>query len=217
MPGKVGGDRAMRTVSIRDVSGRLILEAAERGEPLWITSDRVLCGVLQPVTPEWVNQLIERNLPRVLSSIKDGEEQLADRKGVQTLEELAHEARSSFVPPKDGAPAAFPRVSIRDLSAKLIERAATTRQPLAVTNGRVLCGMLIPISSQWVNQVIERNLPRALSSVKEGEEQLAIRKGVQTIEELFPAEVTLEARSSAAWPQGEWEAEARATEEAQEQ
>jgi len=62
----------MRPVSIRELSGRVIDEAAQKGEVLGITNERRLCAVLIPVRQKWVDQLVEHNLSRILHAVDLG-------------------------------------------------------------------------------------------------------------------------------------------------
>jgi len=79
----------MRRVPLREVSGRLLQEAAERNEAVAVTTDRVVAGVIFPVTQQWVSQLIEQNLSRVLFSIQSGEAELASSQRMTTADDVA--------------------------------------------------------------------------------------------------------------------------------
>lgn len=72
-----GGGPRLRRVSLRDVDGTLIDEAAERQEALGITNNRVLAGVLVPVSRRWVEQLVDQNLSRILYNLEAGEKEMA--------------------------------------------------------------------------------------------------------------------------------------------
>jgi hypothetical protein len=64
-----------RRIRLGDLTGRLIEEAGASGDTLVLTNDRMLTGVLLPVTPGLVEQLIEQNLSRVYYNIDRGEQQ----------------------------------------------------------------------------------------------------------------------------------------------
>ena len=76
----------METVSIRDLRGSRLRENARRAEPLMIANHRVLVGVFFPVTPAWIEKLIDYNLPRVRQSIIDGERAMREGKPLDTLD-----------------------------------------------------------------------------------------------------------------------------------
>jgi hypothetical protein len=65
-----------RQVSLRDISGRVLEEAAQRDEPIVLTTDRVVAGVIFPVSQSLVIQLVEQNLSRILYNIQAGEKEL---------------------------------------------------------------------------------------------------------------------------------------------
>jgi hypothetical protein len=65
-----------RQVSLRDISGRVLEEAAQRDEPIVLTTDRVVAGVIFPVSQNLVIQLVEQNLSRILNNIQAGEKEL---------------------------------------------------------------------------------------------------------------------------------------------
>jgi antitoxin (DNA-binding transcriptional repressor) of toxin-antitoxin stability system len=68
----------VRPIRIGDLSAAQIEKAGANGQTLAITHDRKLIGILIPVTQGLVQFLIERNISRVLSNIRHGEEQLED-------------------------------------------------------------------------------------------------------------------------------------------
>jgi antitoxin (DNA-binding transcriptional repressor) of toxin-antitoxin stability system len=64
-------------------------------------------------------------------------------------------------------------VSIRGLrGADLAERARRGR-PIAITNHRVLIGVMIPVSSAWVEQLVYDNWARVRQRIAEGERAIA--------------------------------------------
>jgi len=67
---------ASRRVNLRDISGRVLREAASAKQAITLTTDGVIAGVIVPLREEWVNQLIEDNLSRLLHTVKTGERQL---------------------------------------------------------------------------------------------------------------------------------------------
>ena len=77
----------IRRVSVRNVSGTAIEEAAERKEWLAITSDNRLRGVLIPVSPRSLNEVVDTNLSRILRTIEVGEKEVMSGQPLTSLEE----------------------------------------------------------------------------------------------------------------------------------
>ncbi|MET8682219.1 hypothetical protein ABZW18_32775 [Streptomyces sp. NPDC004647] len=67
---------APRIVRVGDLSGGLIQAAGEAGHTLALTHDRVLIGILVPVTSQLVGFLIEENISRVLYNISLSEKEI---------------------------------------------------------------------------------------------------------------------------------------------
>ena len=82
----------MRTVNIRDLRGSGLADSARQGELLGITNYRQLIGVLVPVTPAWVEHLIEYNWSRVRQSVLEGEQEMARGTPMTTLDGLLADA-----------------------------------------------------------------------------------------------------------------------------
>ena len=59
-----------------------------------------------------------------------------------------------------------------DLSAARIEKAGVNGQTLAVTHDRNLIGILIPVTQDLVQFLIERNMSSVLDSIRRGEGQI---------------------------------------------
>ena len=68
--------RPMRRVSLREVNGRLLEDAAAHHQTIAVTTDRVMAGVIIPVSQTWVAQLVEDNFARILDSISRGEAEI---------------------------------------------------------------------------------------------------------------------------------------------
>jgi antitoxin (DNA-binding transcriptional repressor) of toxin-antitoxin stability system len=64
-------------------------------------------------------------------------------------------------------------ISIRDLRGADLEERARAGRPLAITNRRVLIGVIIPASSAWVEHLIYYNWSRVGQSIAEGEQAIA--------------------------------------------
>jgi antitoxin (DNA-binding transcriptional repressor) of toxin-antitoxin stability system len=72
------GAAPLQQVRLGDLSGSLIQKAAEAGEKLVITNNHQVCAVLVPVNRQWMNQVAERNLSRLLHSAELAEQDLVD-------------------------------------------------------------------------------------------------------------------------------------------
>ncbi|MFI6567051.1 ROK family protein [Streptomyces sp. NPDC050534] len=168
----------METIGIREVSGERIMAAADRGEVLGITNGRVLAGVLMPLVPETVDRLVDQNLTRILHSIREGEREFKDGNSVD-LEALTEEPSD---PSGHRAPA---RVTIRGLSGARLDEAAERHEALVVTHGGTDVALLVPVTPQWVERLVERNLSRIRDSIDRGEHEIVIGAAVPTLDELL--------------------------------
>jgi len=65
-----------RTVRVGDLSARVIEEAGHVGQMLALTHDRVLVGIVIPVTPRLVEFLVDQNWTRVMQSVQRGEAEI---------------------------------------------------------------------------------------------------------------------------------------------
>jgi antitoxin (DNA-binding transcriptional repressor) of toxin-antitoxin stability system len=63
-------------------------------------------------------------------------------------------------------------IRMGDLSAARIEKAGVNGQTLAVTHDRNLIGILIPVTQDLVQFLIERNMSSVLDSIRRGEGQI---------------------------------------------
>jgi antitoxin (DNA-binding transcriptional repressor) of toxin-antitoxin stability system len=90
-----------RRIRLGDLTGKLIEEACASGDTLVLTNDRMLTGVLLPVTPGLVEQLIEQNLSRVYYNIDRGEQQAreADLLSVDAAVEMPIDAITTQTAP----------------------------------------------------------------------------------------------------------------------
>lgn len=183
----------MRTVRIGEISATLIREAAAQNEPLALTKDNVVCGVLIPVSPRWVQEVVHRNLSRIVHSIQLGEKELANAEPFVTLEEpLAETTDAPTV-------AALRRVSIRRISGKLISDAAETGEPFAITSDNVLHGVVIPVSARWLQEIVDSNLSRVVRSIRLGERELVGDDAMRILDDVVkPPNSAVPAAASAA-------------------
>jgi antitoxin (DNA-binding transcriptional repressor) of toxin-antitoxin stability system len=79
---------AMETISIRNLRGRNLSEKALKGRPLAITNRGALIGVIIPVTPAWVEHVIDYNWSHVRQSIAEGEQAIADAAPMVTIQHV---------------------------------------------------------------------------------------------------------------------------------
>ncbi|CAM5736261.1 hypothetical protein [Streptomyces afghaniensis 772] [Streptomyces afghaniensis] len=169
----------MKTIGIREMSGELIKKVTDQGQVIGITSGRVLAGVLMPIGPEIVEQLVDRNLARIKDSVRRGEEDVAAGRG-ESLQDLMGS------PPEQGGYSRVPpQVSIRQLSGSRIQQAADSGEALIVTHDGAAVALLIPVTSHWVERLVERNLPRIRNSIERGENEIAQKGILPTLEELL--------------------------------
>ncbi|GAA2285403.1 hypothetical protein GCM10010145_55190 [Streptomyces ruber] len=177
----------MKTIGIREVSGDVIKAAAECGEVLGITNGRVLAGVLMPLKQATVERLVDQNLTRILQNTREGQRD-ALAGGSVALDDLVAEA------PRPAGRRAPTRVTIRGLSGARIEEAAAAREALVVTHGGEAVALLVPVTLQWVEQLVERNLSRIRHSIERGEREIATGGHVPTLDELIEEDGTADAR-----------------------
>jgi len=168
----------MRRVNIRDLNGDFFEEVARANEPVGITNNRRLCAVLLPVTPEWVDQIIVDNLSRIRHSIERGLKADPPRTTVDAT--TANEPGEAELP-------IIRRVKIRELRGSLIEKAAASRETLGVMNDGRLCAVLIPVTAQWVDKLIDHSVSRIVHSVDQGEKALEGGQDLVSLDEIFGA------------------------------
>lgn len=168
----------MRTIGIRNINGPLIKEAAGQGEVLGITSGRVLSAVLLPLGEGSVERLVAQNRARIELGIAHGEEQVAAG-NASDLDDLVRESGIQEASPKP-----LPRLPIRKLTGGRLEQAADEREILVVTHGRDDLAILVPVTSQLVEHLVERNLSRIQASIERGETEI-LRDGASTLDELL--------------------------------
>jgi antitoxin (DNA-binding transcriptional repressor) of toxin-antitoxin stability system len=79
-------------------------------------------------------------------------------------------------------------VSIRDLRGATLRERARRGEPLAITNHRVLIGVVIPAAPGWVEHLIYRNWRRVSQNIAEGEDALASEAPMITVQQLVAGE-----------------------------
>jgi antitoxin (DNA-binding transcriptional repressor) of toxin-antitoxin stability system len=169
---------AMETVSIRNLRGENLRENVRRGRPLAITNRGALIGVLIPVGTAWLEHIIDYNLSHIQQSITEGEQAAASGEPAVSLQDFIARLQAQLNPQapaaeRDGMPArpTVRTVRIGDLTARLIGEAGTAGQTLAITNDRQLTGIIIPVTRDLVEFLLEENMSRVLYSIAEAEKQ----------------------------------------------
>src|SRR6266516_2229868 len=82
----------MKTINIRDLRGSSLVGNARRGDLVGITNYRQLIAVIVPVTPDWLEHLIEYNWSHVRQSILEGEQRITDGDPMVTLDGMLADA-----------------------------------------------------------------------------------------------------------------------------
>jgi antitoxin (DNA-binding transcriptional repressor) of toxin-antitoxin stability system len=154
----------MRHVAIRQLNGALFQEAAERGELVGITNDKQLAAVLVPITPGWIDQIIEDHFTRLLRSIESGQKAVANDVSLTSLDDFKALGTGDLPITR--------RVAIRELSGELLSHAAETGEILGVLNDRRLCAVVLPVTSAWVDRLIDHNVSRLIQSVSWGQKAI---------------------------------------------
>lgn len=184
----------METISIRYLRGALLRESARSGKPLAVTNHRVLTGVFIPMAGAWVEHLIECNRSEVQHAIAESEQAIAADGSqfasgtVQNLSRVVEELHATFNPTvrrrADGAGPPVRTVRIGDIGADLIERAGEKGQALAITHDRELIGVIIPVTRDLVQFLIDQNISRFLYSVGLSEKHISAKVGLTTLDSL---------------------------------
>jgi antitoxin (DNA-binding transcriptional repressor) of toxin-antitoxin stability system len=168
----------METVSIRNLRGKSLRENARRGRPLAITNRGALIGVLIPVGPAWLEHLIDYNLSHIHQSITEGEQAIAAERAVP-LQHFISRLQAQLNPQAQagGGVPARPQVRtvrIGDLTARLIAESGAAGQTIAVTHDRQLTGIIVPVTRDLVEFLLEENMSRVLYSIAEAEKDIRI-------------------------------------------
>lgn len=166
----------METVSIRNLRGKSLRESALKGKLLAITNRGALIGVVIPVAAAWLEHLIDYNLSHVQQSIAEAEQAVTADAPMTTLQDAIGQLQAMLNPPRPAAgrepePPVL-TVRIGDLTAALIEKAGAAGQTLAVTHDRELTGIVIPVTRDLVQFLLEQNMSRVLYNIGLAEKQI---------------------------------------------
>lgn len=171
----------METVSIRNLRGDSLRDQASKGL-LAITDRGALVGVAVPVAPAWLEHLIDYNLSHVHESIAEAEQAIADGTPMVSLQDVIGRLQATLNPPRSGttqeagSPLPSPVTKrIGDLSAAVIKQAGENGQTIAVTHDREPIAIIIPVTRDLVEFLLEQNMSRVLNSIHLAEKE--IRRG----------------------------------------
>jgi antitoxin (DNA-binding transcriptional repressor) of toxin-antitoxin stability system len=167
----------VETVSIRNLRGDSLRYQASKGL-LAITDRGALVGVAVPVAPAWLEHLIDYNLSHVHESIAEAEQAIAGTPMV-TLQDVIGRLQATLNPPRSGTTqeAGSPQPSpvtkrIGDLSAAVIKQAGENGQTIAVTHDREPIAIIIPVTRDLVEFLLEQNMSRVLNSIHLAEKEI---------------------------------------------
>jgi hypothetical protein len=179
----------MRTLAIRELTGPALRSAADADEVIGITNDRILAGVLIPISPEWIEQLVEQNLTQVVRNIRGGEREMAKATdpppqptapgGFTTLGDVLNDSSGS-------TPKRMRRVNLRDISGRVLQDAAEQNEAIILTTDRIVAGLIYPITQNWVADLVEQNLARVLHNLAIGEKELGAGHPMTTLDDIAP-------------------------------
>ena len=181
----------METVSIRNLRGESLREKAAGGVPLAITNRGALIGVVIPVAPAWLEHIITYNLSHVEESVAEAEQAMANKPMV-TLHEVIEQLRADLNPTpraetgQANAPVKRSSLTVRigDLSAKLIEEAGASGQTLALTHDRELVAIVIPVTRDLVEFLLEQNMSRIQYVLRLANKEIRTADALTPLEQL---------------------------------
>ncbi|WP_189135859.1 ROK family protein [Wenjunlia tyrosinilytica] len=143
-----------------------------------ITNDRVLAGVLLPLSDSTAERLMQRNLGRIEEAIRASERETAAGELTSLDAALAEER------PSQSGRRMPSRVSIRQLSGARLKQAAEASEVLVVTHANEALALLIPVTLQWTERLVERNLSRIRNSIDRGEQEIT-RSGLTSLDDFL--------------------------------
>jgi antitoxin (DNA-binding transcriptional repressor) of toxin-antitoxin stability system len=178
----------METIGIRNLRGTSLREKARRGKIIAITNRGALIGVVVPVAPAWLEHLIDYNLSHVQQSIGEAEQAIAADAPMVTIGDVIGQLQDMLNPVRalgapDGQPAepAARNVRIGDLTASLIENAGKAGHSLAVTHDRELIAIVIPVTRNLVEFLLEQNMSRVLYNLGLAEKEIATKRPLTSL------------------------------------
>jgi PHD/YefM family antitoxin component YafN of YafNO toxin-antitoxin module len=167
----------VKTLPIRELNAPALAAAAESEEVIVITNDSQPAGVLVPVSPWRVGELIELHLSRIKQSVDRGEAELKTAIGQGTVRNLdtLHELRDGDNFNQESqtrSTSSLKRIPLREVRGSVLREAAEKNEAFLVTSDRVVAGIVYPIGSKWVSQLVDQNISRVLKNLDAGEAEL---------------------------------------------
>jgi antitoxin (DNA-binding transcriptional repressor) of toxin-antitoxin stability system len=175
----------METISIRNLRGERLREEAGKGKLLAITNRGGLIGVVVPVAAAWLEHLISYNLSQVQQSIGEAEQHMADETPMVTIGEVVGQLQGMLNPDQQQPESSRPStrtVRIGDLSAKEIEQAGVDGQTIAVTHDRELIAIIIPVTRNLVEFLLEQNMSRVLHNIEQDRREIRSTRPLTSVD-----------------------------------
>jgi len=155
--------------------------ASAEGEILGITNAGALAGVLVPMNQRTVQRMADRDAPDLQASVQRAREEMAAAEHLDTPPDVSFEDTRGEMRPD------FTRISIRELSGTRIEQASAAGETLLVTKDRVVLGVLVPVTQDWVDHLIENSVARFLGEAADPETAAAPGPFAPQPETFFPS------------------------------
>jgi antitoxin (DNA-binding transcriptional repressor) of toxin-antitoxin stability system len=175
----------METISIRNLRGERLREEARTGKLLAITNRGGLIGVVVPVAAAWLEHLIDYNLSQVQQSIGEAEQNAAAELPMVTIGEVVGQLQGMLNPDQaQSEPSRPPAKTVRigDLSAKQIEQAGADGQTIAVTHERELIAIVIPVTRNLVEFLLEQNMSRVLHNIEQDRKEIRSTRPLTSVD-----------------------------------
>ena len=180
----------MESISIRNLRGKSLRDKALEGKLLMITNRGALIGVVIPVASAWLEHLIDYNLSHVQQSIDEAEHAMAADWPMASLKDVIAQLNGMLNPARalagDAAADAQSALTVRigDLSANLIEEAGANGRTLAVTHDRELIAIVIPVTRDLVEFLLEQNMSRVLYNVGLAEKEIRTARPMTSLDQV---------------------------------
>ena len=182
----------MESVSIRNLRGKSLRDKAREGKLLTITNRGALIGVVIPVASAWLEHLIDYNLSHLQQSIDEAEHAMATGRPMTTLRDVVAQLHAVLNPDRtDAGPDADVAearsaltVRIGDLTANLIEEAGASGRTLAITHDRELIAIVIPVTRDLVEFLLEQNMSRVLYNVGLAEKEMRTASPMTSLDQV---------------------------------
>jgi predicted NBD/HSP70 family sugar kinase/antitoxin (DNA-binding transcriptional repressor) of toxin-antitoxin stability system len=179
-----GGEGAMETVTVRELSSDVITRATAQWQTLGVTNRGSLVGVVLPLTRHVLERIARHDAVRIRHEVRQAEAEMASGERLSTLAELEDGAASE----EDAARRTFARVSIRGLTGKRLDQAAADGTALIVTSDGQSVALLIPVTSSWIERLVEAGIKRFLDG---GDGSATQDRDIQLVEQAIAAAAPL--------------------------